>query len=50
VDAVKAVISGVVVIGLVTAVGLHGTQLASVIKSGGSATQGLFFTAETGKQ
>lgn len=47
-DAVKAFVSGVVVIGLVTAVGLHGNQLATVLKSGGSAGSNLLGTAIKG--
>jgi hypothetical protein len=49
-DILKALVGGFVVIGLVTTVGLHGTQIAGVLKSGGSATQGIFYTTETGKQ
>jgi hypothetical protein len=44
----KALVSGVVVIGLATAVGLHGDQLATVIKSSGSATSSVLGTAEKG--
>ena len=47
-DALKIFVSGVVVIGLATAVGLHGTGIASALKAGGSAGQGLLRTAETG--
>jgi hypothetical protein len=36
-DVLKAAVSGIVVIGLVTAVGLHGNQLATAAKGGGSA-------------
>jgi hypothetical protein len=42
-------ISGVVGIGLVTALGLHASGLANLSKSAGSAGQGLIGTAETGK-
>jgi hypothetical protein len=47
-DAFKALISGVVIIGLVTAVGLHGSGLAKVIKPTGSAVSGVLGTAEKG--
>ena len=47
-DALKAFVSGVVVIGLVTAVGLHGTQLATVLKSGGGAATSVLGNAEKG--
>jgi len=48
-DVLKAFVSGVVIIGLVSAVGLHGSGLASVIKTSGTAAQGVLGTAETGK-
>lgn len=48
-DVLKAFVSGVVVIGLVAAIGLHGTGLAAVIKTSGTAAQGVLGTAETGK-
>jgi hypothetical protein len=48
-DIFKALVSGVVIIGLVTAVGLHGTGLAKVIKPAGQATSSVLGTAETGK-
>ena len=48
-DIARAFVSGIVVIGLVTAVGLHGTGLSSVIKTGGTAASGVLGTAETGK-
>lgn len=47
-DAFKALVGGVVVIGLVTAVGLHGAGLAKVIKPAGTAVSGVFGTAEKG--
>jgi hypothetical protein len=47
-DALKLFVSGVVLIGLATAVGLHGTGIASALKAGGTAGQGLLGTAETG--
>ena len=48
-DILKALVSGVVVIGLVTTVGLHGDALGSFVKNAGTATSGVFATAETGK-
>jgi len=48
-DVLRAAVSGVVVIGLVTAVGLHGSSLSQVLKSGGNASSKVFSTAETGK-
>jgi hypothetical protein len=42
-------IGGVVVIGLVTAFGIHAAGLAQVGKTAGSAGQGLLSTAERGK-
>ena len=48
-DIARAFVSGVVVIGLVTAVGLHGTGLSSVLKNGGGAASSVLSTAETGK-
>lgn len=48
-DAVRALVSGFVVIGLVTAVGLHGTGLSKVLSSGGTATSKVFSATETGK-
>jgi hypothetical protein len=47
-DIFKAAVSGVVVIGLVTAVGLHGAGLAKVIKPAGTAASGVLGTAEKG--
>jgi hypothetical protein len=47
-DAFKTFVGGVVVIGLISAVGLHATGLANVTKTAGSAGQGLIGTAETG--
>jgi hypothetical protein len=44
----KTFIGGVVVIGLVTAVGLHATGLANVIGKTGTAGSGLLHTAESG--
>jgi hypothetical protein len=48
-DIARAFVSGVVVIGLVTAVGLHGPGLAKVIKPSGQAASSVLSTAETGK-
>jgi hypothetical protein len=47
-DVLKAFISGVVLIGLATAVGLHGAGIATALKGAGSAGQGLLKTSETG--
>ena len=47
-DMLKAFIGGVVVIGLVTAIGLHGKGLAQVGTSAGKAGTGLLSTAEKG--
>jgi hypothetical protein len=47
-DAFKTLISGVVVIGLVTAFGLHAGQLAKLPKPTGQAVSGVLGTAEKG--
>jgi hypothetical protein len=47
-DNLKVLVAGVVAIGLVTAFGLHATQLASLPKPTGQAISGVFSTAETG--
>jgi len=47
-DALKAFVSGAVVIGLVTSVGLHGNQIATVLKSGGGAASNVLGTAIKG--
>jgi hypothetical protein len=47
-DIAKTFVSGVVVIGLVTAFGLHAGGLSKVIQSGGKASSGLLHTAEKG--
>jgi hypothetical protein len=47
-DIVKILASGVVVIGLVTAFGLHATQLAKLPKPTGQAFSGVLGTAEKG--
>jgi hypothetical protein len=49
-DIAKAFVSGIVVIGLVSAVGMHAGGLAKVTKAGGSAGQGLLRTSMTGKK
>jgi hypothetical protein len=49
-DIAKAFVSGIVVIGLVSAVGMHASGLAKVTKAGGSAGQGLLRTSMTGKK
>lgn len=48
-DGVKLVIGGIVAIGLVTAFGLHASQLAQLPKPTGQAFSGVLSTAETGK-
>jgi hypothetical protein len=48
-DGVKLVIAGVIGIGLVTAFGLHSTQLAKLPQPTGKAFSGVLATAETGK-
>lgn len=47
-DIVKILASGVVVIGLVTAFGLHANQLAKLPKPTGQAFSGVLNTAEKG--
>jgi hypothetical protein len=47
-DIVKVLVSGVVVIGLVTAFGLHAAQLAKLPKPTGQAFSGVLNTAEKG--
>lgn len=47
-DAVKAFVSGVVVIGLATAIGLHGSGIATALKAAGSAGSNILGTAEKG--
>lgn len=47
-DVLKAAVSGVVLIGLVTAVGLHGSTLGGVLKNGGTAASNVLGTAEKG--
>lgn len=48
-DGLKLAIAGIVGIGLVTAVGLHSTQLAKLPKPTGQAASGVLRTAETGQ-
>lgn len=48
-DVLRAFVSGVVAIGLVAAIGMHGTGLAAVATSGGKAASGVLGTAESGK-
>lgn len=47
-DVFKTLVSGVVVIGLVTAFGLHATSLAKLPKPTGQAVSGVLNTAEKG--
>jgi hypothetical protein len=47
-DVLKAAVSGVVIIGLVTAVGLHGSALGGFIKNAGTASSNVLGTAEKG--
>jgi hypothetical protein len=44
----KALISGVVIIGLATTIGLHGGGIATASKGVGNATQGVLGTAIKG--
>jgi len=48
-DVLKALVSGVVVIGLATAIGLHGAGIATALKATGTATSGVLQTAEKPK-
>lgn len=45
---VEKFVAGIVAIGLVTAFGLHATQLSKLVTSGGTAGSGLLKTAERG--
>jgi hypothetical protein len=47
-DIVKTLVAGVVVIGLVTAFGLHAQNLAKLPKPTGQAISGVLNTAEKG--
>jgi hypothetical protein len=49
-DLAKTFVSGVVIIGLVTAFGLHASGLSKLATAGGKAGGGLLHTAETGKK
>ena len=48
-DGAKMVIAGLIGIGLVTAFGLHASQLAQLPKPTGQAFSGALHTAETGQ-
>lgn len=47
-DAVKAFVSGVVVIGLATAIGMRGSGIATALKGAGSAGSNVLGTAIKG--
>jgi hypothetical protein len=47
-DVFKAAVSGVVLVALVTAVGLHGNALGGFVKNAGSASSNVLGTAEKG--
>lgn len=47
-DTFKTLVSGIVIIGLVTAFGLHANQLAKLPKPTGQAVSGVLNTAEKG--
>jgi hypothetical protein len=47
-DAVDKFVAGIVAIGLVTAFGLHSTQLSGLVKQGGTSSSQLLNTAEKG--
>ncbi len=47
-DGVKLAIAGVIGIGVITAFGLHASQLAKLPKPTGAAASGVLHTAETG--
>lgn len=42
------IIAAIAAIGLITAVGLHSTQLATLVPKVGTASSGVLHTAETG--
>lgn len=46
----KVFVVGIVGIGMATALFANGRNTAGVIKAGGSATQNLLYTAESGKK
>jgi hypothetical protein len=48
-DTVDKFVAGIIAIGLVTAFGLHSTQLSGLVKQTGSSSSQLLGTAETGK-
>lgn len=48
-DAVKLLISGVISIGIATALFYPGRTTAATLKAGGSALQGVLRTAESGR-
>jgi len=47
-DVAKALVSGIVIIGLATSIGLHGGGISTAAKGVGSATQGVLGTAIKG--
>lgn len=47
-DVLKAAVSGVVLVALVTAVGLHGNALGGFLKNAGTASSNVLGTAEKG--
>lgn len=47
-DILKTLVSGFVVIGLATTIGLHGNQIATAVKGAGTATSGVFNTTIKG--
>lgn len=47
-DLAKTLVGGIVVIGLVTAFGMHATGLSKLAGAGGKASSGLLNTAEKG--
>ena len=47
-DILKTFISGVVIIGLATTIGLHGSQISTALKGAGTAGSGLLNTSIKG--
>ena len=47
-NTIEKFVTGVVAIGLVTALGLHAAQLSKLTQAGGQAGSGLIHTAEHG--
>lgn len=47
-DAVDKLLGTVAAVAIITAFGLHASQLSKLVKNTGSASQGLLHTAETG--